>query len=88
MTIEIGYALVSAAFVAGLTFAGLLVPTLFFFDPAPTVRRVLPHAAAAAALLAFAVRLVHVLWRFPRRGHARPPAPAQPSQPGRTRPDS
>ncbi|MFJ6613854.1 DUF6332 family protein [Streptomyces sp. NPDC091289] len=88
MTVEIGYALVSAAFVAGLTFAGVLVPALFFFDPGPTVRRVLLYAAATAAALSFVLRVVHVLWRFPRHGGTEPPAPDQPSQPGRTSPDS
>lgn len=88
MTIEIGYALVSAAFVAGLIFAGALVPALFFFDPGPTVRRVLLPAAATAAALAFVLRVVHVLWRYPQREGTELPAPDQPSQPGRTSPDS
>jgi hypothetical protein len=88
MTVEIGYALVSAAFVAGLTFAGVLVPALFLFDPGPTVRLLLLPAAATAAALAFVLRVTHVLWRFPRREGIEPPAPDQPGQPGRTSPDS
>lgn len=88
MTIEIGYALVSAAVLAVLTYAGFLVPSLLLFDFGPTVQRVIFWIATAAAVLAFATRVVHVLWRFPRREGPPLPTAGQPSQPGRTSPDS
>lgn len=88
MTIEIGYALASAVFLAALTFAGLFVPALFFFDLGPAVRRAVLWIAAAAAVLAFGTRVVHVLRRFPRREGAALPGPARSSRPGRTSPDS
>ncbi|GAA1370128.1 DUF6332 family protein [Streptomyces beijiangensis] len=81
MTVEIGYALVSAAFVAVATFAGVISP-VYFFDLDGTARRALTVAAVVAAALVFVVRVVYVLWSY--RGR---PA-RQPIQPGRTRPDS
>ncbi|MFJ3709897.1 DUF6332 family protein [Streptomyces sp. NPDC090053] len=79
ITVEIGYALVTAGFVAATTFVGVVCP-LFFLDVPSGVAHVLFVAAASAATVAFLARVVHVLWRF--RGVA------QPSQPGRTKPDS
>ncbi|WP_328908683.1 DUF6332 family protein [Streptomyces sp. NBC_00234] len=99
ITVEIGYALVSASFVAAAGFGGTVAPALFLDLPG-TVERVLTMAGGTIAALAFIARVVHVLWRFPRRtdGHALPqqstgtsPQPQssdQPSQPGRTSPDS
>lgn len=93
MTVEIGYAVVSGALVAGATFAGIFLPALVL-DLPPTGERVLFRIGAALGSLAFAVRVVHVLWRFPRAPQEqrvpqvqRAPS-AQPSQPGRTSPDS
>ncbi|WP_446041189.1 DUF6332 family protein [Streptomyces sp. SID1121] len=60
-TVEIGYALVSAGFVACLVYGGLYAPVWFFDLP-----RGLARVAGVAAGLTFVVRVVHVLWRFPR----------------------
>lgn len=67
MTVEIGYALVSAAMLAGLTFAAASVPGLLLLDLGRTARAVVLGVATTAAALAFAMRVVHVLWRFPHR---------------------
>ncbi|MGW4569204.1 DUF6332 family protein [Streptomyces sp. NPDC004561] len=77
-TVEIGYALVSGAFAAALLFGVVAGPGLLFGLPHPlaTLLRRLGLVMAAAL---FVVRVVSVLVRF-RRG--------QPSQPGRTNPDS
>ncbi|MFJ2647304.1 DUF6332 family protein [Streptomyces sp. NPDC087420] len=103
-TVEIGYALVSAGFVAGLVYCGLYGPVWFFDLP-----RGLARVAAVAAGITFVVRVVNVLWRFPRDPALSDPGPYdpapydppydpapgedppygdQPSQPGRTSPDS
>ncbi|WP_329113536.1 DUF6332 family protein [Streptomyces sp. NBC_01465] len=82
MTVEIGYALLSAAFVAGATLLGILGPAVHFLEPDGIARQVMTVTAVCAAALVFVVRVVYVLWRY--RGR---PAP-QPIQPGRTRPDS
>ncbi|MFF3326862.1 DUF6332 family protein [Streptomyces sp. NPDC002889] len=79
-TVEIGYALLSAVLVAALVFGVIAGPKLMFAMPY-AVERGLLLAGGAAAVLAFVVRVVTVLWRFSR-------TPAQPSQPGRTNPDS
>ncbi|MBO0518382.1 DUF6332 family protein, partial [Streptomyces beijiangensis] len=51
MTVEIGYALVSAAFVAVATFAGVISPVYFFDLDGTARRRRLPRSAPAAALV-------------------------------------
>ncbi|MFI1016921.1 DUF6332 family protein [Streptomyces sp. NPDC020965] len=80
ITVEIGYALLSAAFVAALAFGTIAGPKLMFTMPY-AVERGLLLAGGAAAVIIFVIRVVTVLWRFP--------SPAdQPSQPGRTSPDS
>ncbi|MFF2523114.1 DUF6332 family protein [Streptomyces liangshanensis] len=111
ITVEISYALVSGGFVAILLYLGLYAPVRYFDLP-----RGFALVAGGLAGLTFVVRVVHVLWRFPRgaaqgtelgrsvtgrpvndRSFAdrpendRPgggPGPDQPSQPGRTSPDS
>jgi Family of unknown function (DUF6332) len=80
ITVEIGYTLVSAAFVAAATFVGIICP-LFFFDIPHAIGHLLVAVGAGGAAVAFSVRVVSVLWRFQGR-------PVQPSQPGRTSPDS
>jgi hypothetical protein len=80
MTVEIGYALLSAVLVAALVFGVVAGPKLMFALPYAAERGLLIAGAAAAAAV-FVLRVVTVLWRFPR-------TPAQPSQPGRTSPDS
>ncbi|KUO07820.1 DUF6332 family protein [Streptomyces sp. DSM 15324] len=79
ITVEIGYASFSAAFAAAVVFGAIAGPVLVFELP-DAVDRLLPRVALVPAAAVFVVRLVSVLWRFPRA--------AQPSQPGRTRPDS
>ncbi|WP_433548817.1 DUF6332 family protein [Streptomyces sp. CA-294286] len=81
MTIEIGYALVSAAVLAVVTLCALLTPD-YFLDLSPAVARILHIAAGTLAAAVFLMRLVHVLRRY--RG-----APGtRPGHPGRTRADA
>ncbi|MFE9724777.1 DUF6332 family protein [Streptomyces sp. NPDC005794] len=88
MTVEIGYALVSGVLVAAATFAGVfLLPALLFQLP-DGAEHLLFRAGAALGALVFAVRVVHVLRRFPHAAEERLLPPVQPSQPGRTSPDS
>jgi hypothetical protein len=86
LTVEIGYALLSAVLVAALVFGVVAGPKLMFTMPY-AVERGLLIAGASAAAVVFVLRLVTVLWRFARpiKGS---PAASQPSQPGRTSPDS
>ncbi|MFI8002987.1 DUF6332 family protein [Streptomyces sp. NPDC086010] len=65
-TIETGYALVSGAFVAVATFAGMSLLVLFLELP-DTAERLLLGTGAVLGALAFVVRVVHVLLRFRRR---------------------
>ncbi|MEW2185891.1 DUF6332 family protein [Streptomyces cellulosae] len=78
ITVEIGYALCSAAFAAAVVFGAVAGPALLF---APgTAETVLVRGGGVLAAVLFAVRTVSVLVRFRRA--------SQPSQPGRTSPDS
>ncbi|MFC9132375.1 DUF6332 family protein [Streptomyces sp. NPDC057099] len=79
ITVEIGYALCSAAFAAAVVFGAVAGPALLFALP-DTVETLLVRTGLVLAPVLFAVRVVSVLLRF-RSG-------AQPSQPGRTSPDS
>lgn len=79
VTVEIGYALFSAAFAAAVLFGAVAGPAYVFELPAGA-RRVLFGGGVAVAVAVFAVRVVSVLLRFQRAG--------QPSHPGRTGPDS
>ncbi|MEU1177936.1 DUF6332 family protein [Streptomyces sp. NPDC005820] len=79
ITVEIGYALFSAAFAAVVVFGTVAGPVLLFELPDSVARLLLGTGYGLAAVL-FVVRVVSVLRRFSRAG--------QPSQPGRTRPDS
>lgn len=81
ITVEIGYALLSAAFAAAVVFGAVAGPALLFELPDPVDRALLASGILLAAVL-FAVRTVSVLLRF---GHE---SGSQPSQPGRTSPDS
>ncbi|MEU1012438.1 DUF6332 family protein [Streptomyces sp. NPDC005890] len=78
-TVEIGYALVSAAFAAAVLFGAVAGPTFLFDLPGP-VSTVLLRLGMTVASLVFVARVVSVLVRFRQS--------AQPSQPGRTNPDS
>ncbi|MFE3497108.1 DUF6332 family protein [Streptomyces sp. NPDC059175] len=86
ITVEICYALFSAVFAAAVVFAALVGPTLAFAVPYVVERGLLVVGAAASALV-FAWRVTTVLWRFSRRTD-QSSRPDQPSQPGRTNPDS
>jgi hypothetical protein len=79
ITVEIGYALVSAVFAAAVVFGAVAGPALLF-DLPRQAQTWLVRAALLLAPVLFAARVVSVLVRF-RPG-------AQPSQPGRTSPDS
>ncbi len=79
ITVEIGYALCSAAFAAAVVFGAVAGPALLFALPG-AVEAVLMRGGGVLAGALFAVRTVSVLVRFRRA--------AQPSQPGRTNPDS
>ncbi len=93
ITVEIGFALVSAAFLAAAAFVAVTMTTVYF-DLPRAAERVLVRIGAVVAAVVFVARLVDVLWGFPRPGSRRPAAahrpqdPSQPSQPGRTSPDS
>lgn len=79
ITVEIGYALCSAVFAAAVLFGAVAGPALLFELP-DLAEKSLPRAGLALAPVVFVVRVVSVLVRL-RTG-------AQPSQPGRTNPDS
>ncbi|WP_333740425.1 DUF6332 family protein [Streptomyces sp. IBSBF 2806] len=79
ITVEIGYALFSAAFAAAVLFGAAAGPALLFELPT-TVEKLSLRTGLVLGPLVFLVRVVSVLVRFRRD--------AQPSQPGRTSPDS
>ncbi|MER6347287.1 DUF6332 family protein [Streptomyces sp. NPDC001595] len=79
ITVEIGYALCSAAFAAAVVFGAIAGPALLFELPR-TLSAVLLHTGQVLAATLFAARVIAVL--LPLR------AATQPSQPGRTNPDS
>ena len=81
ITVEIGYALFSAAFAAAVALGAVSGPALLFDLPFP-VEKFLITAGIMLAVALFAVRVVTVLIRFGRA------AGAQPNHPGRTNPDS
>ncbi|MEU6602663.1 DUF6332 family protein [Streptomyces flaveolus] len=78
-TVETGYALVSAAFAAAVLFGAVAGPALLFGLP-DLPSKVLLRLGMTVAPVVFVARVVSVLVRFRRT--------AQPSQPGRTNPDS
>ncbi|MFI9803851.1 DUF6332 family protein [Streptomyces sp. NPDC052301] len=78
-TVEIGYALVSAAFAAAVLFGALAGPALLF-DLPHLPSKVLLRLGTVIAPVVFAARVISVLMRFRQTD--------QPSQPGRTNPDS
>ncbi|MFE2277592.1 DUF6332 family protein [Streptomyces sp. NPDC059454] len=79
ITIEIGYALCSAAFAAAVVLGAVAGPALLFELPG-AFETVLRRTGSLLATVLFAVRTVAVLVRFRRA--------AQPSQPGRANPGS
>ncbi|MCZ0978278.1 DUF6332 family protein [Streptomyces diastatochromogenes] len=66
MTVEIVFALVTAAFLAALVFGALLVPALLVGVSEPAGRGLL-RAGAVLAVLAAVWRVVRVLLRFDAR---------------------
>ncbi|WP_405828607.1 DUF6332 family protein [Streptomyces sp. NBC_00105] len=66
ITIEIGYALVSACFAAALAFGAVYGPALAF-SLSPAAGRALAVAGGIVAGAVFLLRVTHVLWRFARR---------------------
>ncbi|MEW2632899.1 DUF6332 family protein [Streptomyces sp. NPDC048389] len=80
VTIEISYALISAAVAAALVFGAVAGPKLMF-TMGYAVERGLLIAGTAAGALVFVLRVATVLWRF-GRGAARP------GRPGHTSPGS
>ncbi|MET7683898.1 DUF6332 family protein [Streptomyces sp. NPDC005423] len=78
-TVEIGYALCSAVFAAAVVYGAVAGPALLFRLPAST-EWLARRAGTVLAVALFAARVVGVLVRHRRA--------AQPSQPGRTSPDS
>ncbi|MFD5569032.1 DUF6332 family protein [Streptomyces cadmiisoli] len=79
ITVEIGYALCSAAFAAAVVFGAVAGPALLF-DLPRGLETVLVRTGLVLVPVLFLARVVAVLVRFQRSD--------QPSQPGRTRPDS
>jgi hypothetical protein len=79
ITVEIGYALCSAAFAAAVVFGAVAGPALLF-DLPDTPEGVLLRTGVVLAPVLFVARVVSVLVRFRSTD--------QPSQPGRTSPDS
>ena len=78
-TVEIGYALVSAAFGAVVVFGAVAGPALLLDLPQLLDAALLGLGLTVAPVI-FVARVVSVLVRFRRE--------RQPSQPGRTSPDS
>ncbi|MFE0472793.1 DUF6332 family protein [Streptomyces sp. NPDC058947] len=79
ITVEIGYALCSAAFAGAVVFGAVAGPALLF-DLPDTAELLLVRAGLVLAPVLFVARVASVLLRFRAAG--------QPSQPGRTNPDS
>ncbi|MGV9940431.1 DUF6332 family protein [Streptomyces sp. NPDC003401] len=63
ITVEIGYALLSAAFAAAVLFGAVAGPALLFALP-DTLEKVLLRAGLALSPVVFLVRVVSVLVRF------------------------
>ncbi|MEU9166432.1 DUF6332 family protein [Streptomyces sp. NPDC048420] len=80
ITVEIGYALCSALFAAAVLFGAVAGPALLFELP-DTVEKLLLRIGLVIAPVVFVARVISVLVRFRTKDD-------QPSQPGRTNPDS
>ncbi|MFK4599914.1 hypothetical protein RKD30_006581 [Streptomyces pristinaespiralis] len=66
ITVEIGYALLSACFLGGVVFAAVAGPAVVWSLP-PAVERFLLAAGTVVAGALAGVRVVHVLWRHAAR---------------------
>ncbi|MEU6019595.1 DUF6332 family protein [Streptomyces sp. NPDC047515] len=62
ITVEIGYALLSACFLATVVFAAIAGPVVVWHLPPALDKFLLVTGASVAGILG-AVRVVHVLWR-------------------------
>jgi hypothetical protein len=80
ITVEIGYALCSALFAAAVLFGAVAGPALLFELPG-TLEKLLLRVGLTIAPVVFVARVISVLVRFRQQR-------SQPSQPGRTKPDS
>lgn len=85
VTVEIGYALCSALFLAVVVF-GVVAGPAWVFGLSDGARDTLVASGATLGAVLFVVRVVSVLNRFAREHDGN--GAAQPSQPGRTNPDS
>ncbi|MDF3300211.1 DUF6332 family protein [Streptomyces tropicalis] len=66
ITVEIGYALVSAGFLGAVVF-GVVAGPAYVWDLPPTVEKVTPMVAAPVAGILAVARVVQVLWRHGER---------------------
>ncbi|MFJ4923232.1 DUF6332 family protein [Streptomyces sp. NPDC088725] len=83
ITVEIGFAVLTAVFVAAAAFLLSAAPALFLELPRAAEHGVF-RAAGILAGLAFVARVVRVLWRFPRQrsGPVRPGPSRHRTHPG------
>ncbi|MYY82912.1 MULTISPECIES: DUF6332 family protein [unclassified Streptomyces] len=63
MTVEIGYALLSACFLGAVVFGAIAGPAAVWQFPSGA-ERVLVVTGAAAGIVLGVLRVVHVLWRY------------------------
>ncbi|MFD8685760.1 DUF6332 family protein [Streptomyces sp. NPDC059651] len=93
VTVEIGFAVMTGVLSAAAAFITVCAPA-WLLAAGGGVNRGPLLAASVVAVLVFLGRVVDVLWRFGHRdtereiGRRGPVLPDQPSQPGRTSPDS
>lgn len=85
VTVEIGYALGSAAFLAALVF-GVVAGPAWVFGLSHAAQDALVASGATLGAVLFTVRVVSVLKHFSRANDGSDSS--QPSRPGRTNPDS
>ncbi|MCX5398596.1 DUF6332 family protein [Streptomyces sp. NBC_00102] len=66
ITVEIGYALLSACFAGGVVFAAIAGPAAVW-DLSPAVDKALLIAGVSVGGVLAVLRVIHVLWRFGER---------------------
>ncbi|MEU1090712.1 DUF6332 family protein [Streptomyces sp. NPDC005576] len=66
ITVEIGYALLSACFLGGVVLAAIAGPALVW-DLSPAVDKALLITGASVGGVLAVLRVVHVLWQFGAR---------------------
>ncbi|MDK9497119.1 DUF6332 family protein [Streptomyces katrae] len=66
MTVEIGYALVTACLLGAVAFAALAWPAAVWHLP-PAAANFLPTAGAVIGGVLAVLRVIHVLWRYDSR---------------------